>query len=208
MDLGQLFVKYGSDKDINGYTPVYHTLLQQLKDKPVNFLEIGIGTMIPGVSSSMVGYSQPGYKPGGSLRAWRDFFPYGSIHGVDVQPDTQFSDEERVTTHLCDSTNSTAVAEFMRKLDQDGYKEFDVIIDDGSHRPDHQLATLANFYPQVKEGGFYFIEDIHPGSKLSASPRILEPFCNGDPFFFVGVKNSICVIYKRKLQRSVPRANY
>lgn len=65
-------------------------------------LEIGIGTMIPGVHSSMVGYALPHYQPGGSLRAWRDYFPRGSIAGVDVQADTQFT-EERITTLLCDS---------------------------------------------------------------------------------------------------------
>lgn len=37
-DLGQLFRKYGSDKDINGYTPVYHTLFNHLKDKPMTML--------------------------------------------------------------------------------------------------------------------------------------------------------------------------
>ena len=33
----------------------------------------GIGTMLPGVHSSMVGFASPGYRPGGSLRSWRDF---------------------------------------------------------------------------------------------------------------------------------------
>ena len=78
-DLGQLFRLYGSDKDTNGYTSVYHTLFDHMKQKPMRLLEIGIGTMIPNVPSSMVGYSRPGYKPGGSLRAWRDYFVRGDI---------------------------------------------------------------------------------------------------------------------------------
>lgn len=205
MDLGQLFVKYGSDKDINGYTPIYHTLFTRMRQDPIRFLEIGIGTMIPGVPSSMVGYSRPGYKPGGSLRAWRDFFTNGEIHGADIQPDTQFTDEPNITTHLCDSTNPESVADFMKKL---GDVKFDIIIDDGSHIDTNQLKTLLNFYSYVKDGGFYIIEDIYPGSKVSTMPQLLETLCGGDPYFFVGLKNNICVIYKNHLKRSEYRINY
>jgi hypothetical protein len=53
----------------------------------------------------MKGYMPDSYMPGASLRAWRDFFRNGSVHGIDVQPDCLFS-EERITTHLCDSTNA------------------------------------------------------------------------------------------------------
>jgi len=37
-------------------------------------------------------------------------------------------------------------------------KLFNIIIDDGSHRDDHQLKTLENFYKLVKPGGFYIID--------------------------------------------------
>lgn len=152
-----------------------------------------------------LGISQPGYKPGGSLRAWRDYFVNSDIHGADVQPDTQFSDEERITTHICDSTNGELVKNFMDGLQT---KQFDIIIDDGSHYDLNQLKTLQNFYPYVKEGGIYVIEDIYPGSRVSTVPQSLETLCNGDPFFFVGVKNNICIIYKNHLQRDKPRINY
>lgn len=204
-DLGQLFRQYGSDKDINGYTSVYHTLFDSKKDEPLTMLEIGIGTMIPGAHSSMVGYAADNYKPGGSLRAWRDYFPNGTIYGFDVQPDTQFSDEPRIFTHLCDSTDPEKVAETMKGL---GNVKFDVIIDDGSHLDTSQLATLKNFYPYLKENGIYIIEDIYPGSSVSSIPANVGTCCNGDPYFFVGVKNNICVIYKNHLDRNSLMYNY
>src|ERR1700730_10847839 len=85
MDLDELFDRYGSDKNRNGYTPVYHALLKHLRDRPMDILEIGIGTLIAGAPSSMVGFALPGYRPGGSLRAWRDYFPKAPVLGMDVQ---------------------------------------------------------------------------------------------------------------------------
>jgi hypothetical protein len=39
---------------------------------------------------------------------------------------------------------------------------FDVIVDDGSHRLGDQLAALLLWWPSLRRGGKYFIEDIHP----------------------------------------------
>ena len=73
--LPQIFRKYGTDKDRNGYSSLYHILFSSFRNEKWNILEIGIGTMIPEVCSSMQGYALENYKSGGSLRAWRDFFP-------------------------------------------------------------------------------------------------------------------------------------
>jgi len=197
-DLGQLFRHYGSDKDINGYTSVYHALFNSLKNEPVKMLEIGIGTMIPGAHSSMVGYARPGYKPGGSLRAWRDYFVNGSIYGIDIQEDTQFHDEARIETYLCYSNDKTEVEALMGHL---GDMKFDIIIDDGSHFDMDQMKTLSHFYPYLKDGGIYIIEDIYPGSTLTTMPSVLSSFCHNDPYFFVGIHNNICVIFKNHLKR-------
>ncbi len=204
LDLASLFKKYGSDKDVNGYSQPYYTMFDHLKDKEINFLEIGIGTMIPGVHSSMVGYSRPGYKPGGSLRAWRDFFINGRIIGLDVQPDTQFSDEDRIETYLCDTTNESAVKSWYEKKMND--VKFDIIIDDGSHIDTNQISTLHNLYKYLNDGGIYVIEDIYPGSNVSQYPDLVKQNCNDDPFFFVGIKNNLCFIYKKHINSN--RANY
>ena len=212
-DLAELFNKYGSDKDRNGYAQIYHTLFYEKRLNSICMLEIGIGTLIPGVHSSMVGYNLPGYKPGGSLRAWRDFFPKGRIIGADIQLDTQFDDEPRIETYICDSTKPDSVSELMNKISQkpssenedsddqydaDDFK-FDIILDDGSHHDMDQIDTLKHFYPYLKEGGIYIIEDIYLGSKVVSMPGIVSAMCQHDPFFFVGVKNNICVIYKQHI---------
>lgn len=37
---------------------------------------------------------------------------------------------------------------------------FDVIVDDGGHRMEHQLTSFTYLLPKVKSGGLYVIEDL------------------------------------------------
>ena len=192
MDLVQLFQKYGTDKLVNGYAPLYHTLLDSRREQVRSVLEVGIGTMIPGVHSSMVGYAGAGYSPGGSLRAWRDYFRNASVVGMDVQPDTQFS-EERIQTVLCDSTDASAVQRAV------GDKMFDFIVDDGSHVDVNQFSTLRNLYSRLRPGGFYVIEDIHPGNAVRDTPHLVGSIVGHNEYFFTGIRNNLCVIYAQPL---------
>ncbi len=169
-ELGELFKQYGSDKDRNGYTPVYQSLFQSKRFDHIKMLEVGIGTMVPGEASSMVGYALEGYEPGGSLRAWRDFFQNGQIHGADVQADCMFG-EERISTFLCDSTSKNDVDNLFVDNDiifddPNVLENYDIIIDDGLHTPLAQWQTFKNFYQLLKPGGLYIIEDIVPGSQI------------------------------------------
>lgn len=193
MDLADLFNKYGSDKDGSGYSHLYSILFDNMKNEKLNVLEIGIGTMLEGTCSSMKGYMQDTYKPGASLRAWQDYFINSNIYGMDIQPDTQFS-EDRIKTFLVDSTKNNEVNELMSNLNI----QFDIIIDDGWHWDEAQKDTLRNFFPYLKENGLYVIEDIYPGSNLNSStPYVIKDIIGNYEHFFVGLKNNQCVIRKK-----------
>lgn len=190
MFLGDLFNKYGSDKDRNGYTPYYDSLFKNIRTNTLSVLEIGIGTMIPGAHSSMVGYSLPGYAPGGSLRAWRDYFQNSQIMGCDVQPDTQF-EEDRIKTGLANSTNKPELDALL------GDAKFDIIIDDGSHYDEHQLQTLHNLWERVKPGGYYIIEDLQPWNRIHGEFREqLLNFLGRTTTVFFSEKKNLCIISK------------
>lgn len=148
--LAKLFESYGTDKARNGYHKIYEPLLVSQRLSITRVLEIGIGTLNPAAHSSMVNYAAPHYKPGGSLRAWRDYFPNAEIVGLDVEPDTQFT-EDRITTWLGDSTDP-AVAQHIANV------SFDLIIDDGDHA--RQFETMLAMWPKLKIGGIYAIEDV------------------------------------------------
>ena len=179
--LRRLFDAEGSDK--GWHANAYDIVLAPHRHSVRSLLEIGIGTMLEGAPSSMVGYAADHYRPGGSLRAWRDYFPNAEVLGADIQPDTQFA-EDRIRTVLC---NSADAAEVERCFGSGA--RFDIVIDDGSHEADDQLATLANFYPMVRPGGFYFVEDVLPTGALFWNPALIEPHIAGAPHFSVNVNN-------------------
>ena len=191
MKIHELFHHYGTDKV--EYATLYYSLLEPRRESVRAVLEVGIGTLIPDAPSAMVGWGAKWYRQGGSLRAWRDYFPNASIHGLDVQPDTQFA-ENRIRTHLCDSTDPQQSSKFLANV---GVEAFDLIIDDGSHLGDDQLATLRNLLPHVRAGGLYVIEDVLPDSVLTSRPQLLEAACGGNAFFFVGLERNLVVVSKR-----------
>jgi hypothetical protein len=106
MGLHDIIEKYGSDKNLSSYTPIYSLIFQVYRFETMNVLEIGIGTLLPDIPSTFIGNPRhyPHYQPGGSLRAWRDYFPNSWIYGGDVAEDCMF-EEERITTFQFDSTN-------------------------------------------------------------------------------------------------------
>ena len=60
-DLDEILDAYGSDKQSkHGYAPIYHALFKHLRDRSLALLEIGIGTVTPGVCSSMMGITEAG----------------------------------------------------------------------------------------------------------------------------------------------------
>lgn len=193
LDLDEILNKHASDKQSkHGYAPIYHALFKHLRNQPVTLLEIGIGTVTPGASSSMYGHDLPGYRPGASLRTWRDYFRNAAVvYGIDVQPDTMIFDDPRIVTALCDSTDAEAAKTYL------GASSFDIIIDDGIHVPELQIKTLCNFYPSLKPNGIYVIEDVEPRGSWTSSPEFENII--GDALYFVvsARKADLVVISKR-----------
>lgn len=150
-DLGVLFNKYGSDKaSVHDYHRVYGPLIAANRNKALRILEIGLGTNDPDLVSNM-GLTG---RPGASLRAFRDFLPNAILFGADIDRKILFR-EERIETVFVDQTKPEAFSELLR-LGND----FDIIIDDGLHAPDANLATMSFALRTLKPGGIFIIEDI------------------------------------------------
>jgi hypothetical protein len=144
---------HGSDKAMtHNYHLLYGPILAQ-QDAVSAVLEIGIGTNNPDVVSNM-GVSG---KPGASLRAFREFLPNAQIYGADIDRSILFS-EERISTFFVDQTD---LGSFDAIADAVG-DGLDLIIDDGLHSPNANLATLLFGLERLKIGGWLVIEDITP----------------------------------------------
>ena len=60
-----------------------------------------MGTNVSSAVSSMSFYGT-GYRPGASLRAWRDALPNSQIFGADIDGSILFNNEERIRTARAD----------------------------------------------------------------------------------------------------------
>jgi SAM-dependent methyltransferase len=116
-------------------------------------LEIGIGTNNEDIASNM---GREGH-PGASLRAFRDALPGARIYGADIDPRILFH-EERIETFFVDQTRLDSFEELGRAI----VGELDLVIDDGLHAPNANLATLLFALPRLRQGGWLVVEDIKP----------------------------------------------
>lgn len=96
--------------------------------------------------------------PGGSLRAWRDYFPSAEIIGIDIDPDVMFT-EERINTYVCDQTQAKSIASFVTQANLQP-NSVDIIIDDGLHEFDANVCLFENTKHLLKDNGIYVIEDV------------------------------------------------
>jgi len=145
MSLTELSIKHKTDKwGGHFYTPHYERHFTVYKDKPITLVEIGIG-----------GYTDS-YRGGNSLRVWSEWFthPDTVIIGIDIYEKLMQFDDPRVKVYQ----GSQIDQEFLEEIHK-LYGDFDIVLDDGSHRPEHVIETFGILFPKVKDGGMYVIED-------------------------------------------------
>jgi hypothetical protein len=94
---------------------------------------------------------------GGSLQMWRDYFGPGTqVVGVDIDPRCKAFEEPGMRIVLGDQGDRGFLADLRRSLPR-----IDVLIDDGGHRMEQQIATFEELYPHLHEEGVYLCEDTH-----------------------------------------------
>lgn len=120
------------------YFPIYESHLEWYRGRQIRMLEIGV-------------------SHGGSLQMWRDFFGEGStIVGVDVAPRVLELADDGIHIEIGDQGD----AEFLRRVAEQ-YGPFDIVLDDGSHLPVHQIVSIEALWPTLPEGSTYIVEDLH-----------------------------------------------
>lgn len=139
--LESLFKKYNSDKGSkHHYHLVYDNDFKELRNKKINFLEIGI-------------------LGGASLKTWLEYFPNASIYAIDIisKDSVEILNNQRITYLQHDSTDDKIIDE----IEKWGVN-FDIIIEDGLHTPTANKKTFENLYRFLNIDGNYYIEDFFP----------------------------------------------
>jgi Methyltransferase domain len=128
------------------YFDVYHRHFQKFIGTDVHVMEIGV-------------YS------GGSLGMWRDYFgPRCHVTGIDIEPACAAYKTDGIDIVIGDQSDRRFLAEVRATIPR-----VDILIDDGSHYPEHQIVTLEEMLPHVAPGGIYVCEDTHGSPNYFAS---------------------------------------
>jgi cephalosporin hydroxylase len=120
------------------YFPVYERHLRRFVDRPILFLEIGVGE-------------------GGSLQMWKKFFgPHARLVGLDINSRCKEYEETQIDVRIGDQSNPAFLDAVLEEFGAP-----DIVVDDGSHIMDHVVASFRALYPRVDRNGVYLVEDLH-----------------------------------------------
>ena len=88
---------------------------------------------------------------------WKKYFgPQAAIFGVDINPNCKQLEEAGIRIFIGDQQDR----KFLRAVAQE-LPSIDILIDDGGHTMEQQIATYEELFPLVASSGVYLIEDLH-----------------------------------------------
>lgn len=152
--LAKIGARYRTDKQTaHEYLQFYDSLFYTFRYRSLRMLEIG-------------------FFKGASAKLFAEYFPSGLIHVMDHKAEKateywkSFPEDlqKRIIIHQGDQGSRAdlqAVLDEVNGGTKKRSRQFGVIIDDGSHRPDHQITSFEELWPAVEPGGYYIIEDLH-----------------------------------------------
>jgi demethylmacrocin O-methyltransferase len=149
MTLDELAIKHNTDKgttsthaSTHGYAPFYDEHLKKWREEPIRLLEIGV--------------CMEGTPGGQSVRMWYEYFSKAEIYAFDIV-DMKSLENDRVKFLQGDQSDRATLEAMYIEF---GSKNFDFILEDGSHREDHQMVSFGHLFKYVKPGGYYILEDM------------------------------------------------
>ncbi|MFM7671770.1 MAG: class I SAM-dependent methyltransferase [Bacteroidota bacterium] len=120
------------------YFDIYEKYFAHYREKPLNFLEIGI-------------------MHGGSLNLWKNYFGEQlRLYAMDINPECKAFEEQNIQIHIGSQEDPVFLQGLAETL-----PDLDIILDDGGHTMKQQLLTFETLFPKLKEGGIYLVEDTH-----------------------------------------------
>lgn len=124
-----------------------------------------------------------GLMTGASLKLWSEYFFMYDLCGIDLRNgwndpkpwQQDLADDPHVELHFgIDSTKQIV------QFDE----PFNIILDDGAHDVESQLLTFINYWPQLKLGGIYYIEDVENAQSMNILKQGIARHCVGQTIAF------------------------
>lgn len=163
-ELCKLGAKYPTDKSpINNesnlhkhaYMAIYNLLFASLKHRPIKLAEIGIYHNM-------------------SIRCWREFFPNATLYGLEYNQNFINSALEHNLSNTfystIDVTNEQSIQAAFDNLEH----KMDIIIDDSTHQPPHQINVIQTCLNYLNSGGYLVIEDLFKRVDTQLFSQILD----------------------------------
>ena len=144
-DKGELYInqyaqpiKRKNEKIIaHGYAKTYENLFKFIKNENLKILEIG--SFYGNASAALFFY-----------------FKNSLIYSADINPDMYKYKGSRLKNFFVDSSSRDSINKHILKKNS----EFDIIIEDASHRLKDQIISLFMLFPKIKKGGIFVVEEI------------------------------------------------
>lgn len=116
------------------YDEHYPMFIEKFRDSEINLFEIGLDA-------------------GKSMKVWEQYLPHAKIWGMDISKEYQTN---RCNVFIGDQSNIEDLKRVTTLV-----PKCNVIVDDGSHVPEHQLKTFYYLFEHMLDwGGVYIIEDV------------------------------------------------
>lgn len=140
--LHEIGARCGTDKARHAHNNIsflsrYEPFLTEKRNKDINILEIGV-------------------LRGASTKMWAEYFDKAQIIGIDIDPKCKTYQTDRVDILIGSQDDAEIQNTILKK-----YKELDFVLDDGSHVNQLTIASFNLYWPLLKSGGVYIIEDTH-----------------------------------------------
>jgi 2-polyprenyl-3-methyl-5-hydroxy-6-metoxy-1,4-benzoquinol methylase len=152
-NLNDFWIEGGTDKNSeHSYCPYYNGLLEQYQDKECEILEIGCWQ-------------------GGFVFAMSQVLPNAKFTTIDIQDKflqkhIDVIGKDRVTNHQLVNAYCFETLELIKG------KQFDLILDDGTHLLHDELFLFHNYMNYLKPDGKMVIEDINGETMAQLVPHI------------------------------------
>lgn len=170
--------------ECHSFTEFYNQYFEQYKGKQINILEIGV-------------------LDGSSLKMYEKYFDNNcKIWGLDIE-DKSYLNTENIHTVRIDQGSINDLQSFKDSI---GDMKFDIILDDGSHIPQHQQLTLYYFSDILTENGIYILEDLHTFVWDEMEHTPLYSLVFNKPFYYL--TNEENDILKERISTSTIWSNF